>query len=139
MARLDRSLDRERVKQRITYGELNGEHRVPKWDSLPEGPQPTRKDRPSARPKSINASSWPVKADAELSTLAYFLVGWKGAGSMSCAKDARYIYLSTQNNPPPGHNTHLSRTTARALTIGVPAMFAPELYWWKQAFRRGST
>jgi hypothetical protein len=42
-----------------------------------------------ARPASASAPSLPVTNDVELSTLAYFLDGLNGTGSMSCAKEGR--------------------------------------------------
>lgn len=56
---------------------------LPTKATTPAGPQPTRKERPRDSPESTYASSCPEKAEAELSTLAYFLEGRNGAGSMA--------------------------------------------------------
>jgi hypothetical protein len=67
----------------------NGLHSCPRCTKVPEGPQPTRNDRPNARPASTTASSTPFTMEAELSTLAYLREGRKVTGSTSWAKEAR--------------------------------------------------
>lgn len=76
-------------KEDETYDVPKGEHTLPTCERVPAGPQLTRNERPSASPESMKACSWPVNTEAERSTLAYFLEGRNGAGSMNCAKDVR--------------------------------------------------
>jgi len=68
---------------RAPYRVDDGPHNCPRCTKDPEGPQPTRKDRPNARPASTMASSTPFTIEAELSTLAYLREGQKGTGSIS--------------------------------------------------------
>jgi hypothetical protein len=66
----------------------DGLHSRPRCTKVPEGPQPTRNDRPNARPASTKASSTPFTMEAELSTLAYLREGRKGTGPTSWEKEA---------------------------------------------------
>jgi hypothetical protein len=67
----------------------DGLHNCPRCTKDPDGPQPTRNDRPNARPASTKASSTPFTMEAEHSTLAYLREGRKVTGSTSWAKEAR--------------------------------------------------
>jgi len=68
---------------RVSYCVDDGLHNRPRCTKVPPGPQPTRNDRPNARPASTTASSTPFTMEAELSTLAYLREGRKGTGSIS--------------------------------------------------------
>jgi hypothetical protein len=83
------STENPRYADRKPYRVDDGLHSCPRCTKDPEGPQPTRNDRPYARPASTKASSTPFTIDAEPSTLAYLREGRKVTGSISWAKEAR--------------------------------------------------
>jgi hypothetical protein len=77
------STENSEYTDREPYCVDDGPHSRPRCTKVPEGPQPTRNDRPNARPASAKASSTPFTMEAELSTLAYLREGRKVTGPMS--------------------------------------------------------